>query len=343
MLSARLRSALLRRARIAPFLLPAVAIGLSLPLVGAWQHADSGADAIDDPGTLAWLLDLAAHWQFLYALLWLGLCLLCALRGRRWLLLTPFALMPLWTASPALPRAAPGDAPSLRVAVANVNLANRDSKPFVAWLRAQPADVVAILELTPAYAEALEATLGEDYPHRAFAPDASPFGIGLLSRRPLRSIERRDSADGIPQLRAILDDEAGEIRIVAVHPMPPVEAHWHGERDRLLRALADEAAETAMPTIVLGDLNATPWSSALFLAGQRGLFRASGFAPTWPKRYAGIAIDHALATAHWRRGERARGPDIGSDHLPLRVVLHRRPAADIGGGQTVRSPNQRGP
>ncbi len=301
-----------RIAAIARWLLWPCASGLALPLLNRLQPAS--------PGTLGWLLDLAAHWQWWYAAVWFALCLLCALDSRRWLLLAPLAALPLFTASRMLPAFA-GEGPSLAVVAANVNLANRDPAPLAAWLRAQPADVVMLTELTPAYADALANALADVYPHRAFAPDASAFGIGLLSRRPLARIERRDSVDGIPSLGADIALDGTVVRVVAVHPMPPMAPHWHEERDRLLRMLAGGAAAT--PMVVAGDLNATPWSTALAGAARGGLFRATGSAPTWPGRHIGIPIDHVLASAHWRRGETARGPDIGSDHLPVKATLRR--------------------
>lgn len=299
-------------AAIARWLLWPCAFALLLPLLNRLQPAS--------PGTLGWLLDLAAHWQWWYAALWLALCLCCALRGRRWLLLAPLAALPLFTAARMLP-ASSGEGPSLVVVAANVNLANRDPAPLAAWLRAQPADVVMLTELTPAYADGIAKALVDVYPHRAFAPDASAFGIGLLSRHPLARIERRDSVDGIPSLGADIALDGAAVRVVAVHPMPPMAPHWHEERDRLLRMLADGAAAT--PMVIAGDLNATPWSTALTGAARGGLFRATGSAPTWPGRHIGIPIDHVLASAHWRRGEIARGPDIGSDHVPIRATLQR--------------------
>lgn len=288
------------------------AFALMLPLLNRLQPAS--------PGTLGWLLDLAAHWQWWYAAAWLALCLFCAMRDRRYLLLAPFAALPLFTASRMLP-ASDGEGSSLVIVAANVNLANRDPAPLAAWLRAQPADVVMLTELTPAYADALARSLVDVYPHRAFAPDDSAFGIGLLSRHPLTRIERRDSVDRIPSLGADIALDGAVVRIVAVHPMPPMAPHWHEERDRLLRMLADGSAST--PMVVAGDLNATPWSTALAGAARGGLFRTTGSAPTWPGRHIGIPIDHVLASAHWRRGETARGPAIGSDHLPIRATLQR--------------------
>lgn len=292
-------------------------VGLLLPLLN--RLLPPSAD------TFAWLIDLAAHWQLFYAPLWLALCLLCALRARRWLLLAPFALLPLWSASARLPESneSDGGAAALVVVAANVHVGNRDPAPLVAWLRAQPADVVVISELSAPYAEALSRALGNDYPYRELHPRESPFGVGILSRRPLRNAALIDDADGVQTLLADIDIAGRPARIVAAHPMPPLAPHWHSKRDRLL-TVASETADT--PLIVAGDLNATPWSSALIGLERHALLRTAGLAPTWPRpgRGAiGIPIDHVLASRHWRRGPVSRGPDIGSDHFPVRVALRR--------------------
>lgn len=211
------------------------AFGLLLPLLGRLWSSSSN--------TAVWLLDLAAHWQLLYALGWLALCVICAARTWRWLLLVPLALLPLFSTSMPLQRVDDGK-PALIVAAANVNVGNRDPARLVAWLRAQPADVVMLSELTPAYAAALVRQLGDEYPHREFAPDDSPFGIGLLSRSPLTAVELHTSTDGIPFLTAMIKSGNVPIRVVAVHPMPPMAPHWHGERDTLLRMLAQQAGRT---------------------------------------------------------------------------------------------------
>lgn len=271
--------------------------------------------------TVAWLIDLAAHWQLFYAPLWLALCLLCALRARRWLLLAPFALLPLWSASARLPES-DGGAAALVVVAANVHVGNRDPAPLVAWLRAQPADVVVISELSAPYAAALSHALGNDYPYRELHPRESPFGIGILSRRPLRNAALIDDADGVQALLADVDLAGRPARIVAAHPMPPLAPEWHAKRDAMLIAIARQTGP--LPSIVAGDLNATPWSTALIGLERHALLRTTGFAPTWPsagRGAIGIPIDHVLASRHWRRGPVSRGPDIGSDHVPVRVAL----------------------
>ena len=270
-------------------------------------------------GVVGWMIDLAAHWQWAYAALWIGLCLLCARHRRHWLATLPLALLPQWTASPALPSARDDALPTLVIASANVQAGNPDPAPLATWLRARPADVVVLVELAPAYADGLQRALADRYPHHAFFAQDSPFGIGLLSRRPLRDVVRTDSADGIPSVAATIDTAQGPVRVVAVHPMPPLAPHWQQARDDLLRTLAREAR--LRPTAIAGDLNATPWSRALADAAGLGLRRATGLGPTWPSAHVGIPIDHVLAGPGWRRGETARGPDIGSDHRPIHAAL----------------------
>lgn len=271
--------------------------------------------------TLTWLLDLAAHWQSLYALFWFVLCLFCAIHSRRWLMMAPLALLPLFTASGSLPSADDGK-PAIMIAAANVHVGNRDPAPLVAWLRAHPADVVVLSELSEPYLEALSHALASDYRYRELHPKDSPFGIGIVSRLPLLGASVIEDADGIQTLAADVGIGTQTVRIVAAHPMPPHAREWHDRRDALLRSLA---RDSDTPLILAGDLNATPWSTALTGAARSGLLRTTSLAPTWPHRgrgVFGIPIDHVLASRHWRRGAASRGPDIGSDHFPVRVALH---------------------
>jgi endonuclease/exonuclease/phosphatase (EEP) superfamily protein YafD len=271
---------------------------------------------------MAWAIDLAAHWQWLYGALWLVLSLIAAASAPQWLLLLPFSLLPLATASTALPKHAEGY-PVLVVVAANVHVGNRDPAPLVAWLKQQPADVVMLSELSGPYAEGLSLALGGDFRHRELHPKNSPFGIGIVSRLPLRDVVLIDHPDGVWTLTAEVIVGHRSIRIVAAHPMPPLAPEWHHKRDEMLSTIAEQAGDT--PLIVAGDLNATPWSTALFGADRDGLRRATGLAPTWPRSgrsVVGIPIDHILASAHWRRGASSRGPDIGSDHYPVRATLH---------------------
>lgn len=303
--------ALLRLARIAPWLLPILAIAMLTPWFARLMPTTGSV--------LGWGLDLAAHWQILYATAWLALCALAACADRRWLICAPIALLPLWSASDALPATSDAQKPTLTIAAANILASNEDPARLIAWLKTAPTDIVILTELTHGHAAAIERELGALYPYRAFEPEDSPIGIGLMARRPLDDIALKRSVDGIPSLSARIEVDGRAVRVVAAHPMPPMAPHWHEERDRLLVALAEGAG--GAPLIVAGDLNATPWSTALSGAADHGLRRATGLRPTWSNAFLGIPIDHVLASAHWRRGASERGPEIGSDHRPVRATL----------------------
>jgi endonuclease/exonuclease/phosphatase (EEP) superfamily protein YafD len=289
-------------------------IGLLLPLLNGPL---SGAR-----GTLPWLLDLASHWQWLFLAGLLLTALLGAWRDRRWLLLLLATPLPWLSAAPILP-AGDGGA-ELRVASANVHLSATEIAPLSQWLEQTRPDVLVLLEVSPQYATALRQLPG--YPHRLIHADDSPFGIALLSRLPLRQPRVNADDQGIAHLRAQLRFAGCDLAMTAFHPMPPLSADYQTRRDRRLHELLRSAGE--QPALLAGDLNATPWSSAFVGLDELGWRRASGLAPTWPSLGAGlmgIPIDHVLATRHWRLLGHERGPDIGSDHLPVlaRLSLER--------------------
>lgn len=309
-MSPRWRRFLAVRARVLALL--AIA-GLLSPLF-SHSLADTG-------GAASWLVDLGAHWQWLFLALLVISSLLLAILDRRWAIVVLAAPLPWLSASPAAP-SGERTADALVLASANIQYRNPDPRALVEWLRKENVDVAAVLEVTFAHVRELEAMA--DYPHRRIVPDDGPFGIAVLSRHPLAEVKVIEGAAGIPRIETVVQLLRGRVRLTALHPMPPLTAEDHFARNRLLRALADAAAASSEPAILAGDLNATPWSSAFAGLADRGLRRASGLAPTWPASAAGlmgIPIDHVLVTRQWRVVASGRGPDLGSDHFPVLVTL----------------------
>jgi DNA-binding CsgD family transcriptional regulator len=119
------------------------------------------------------------------------------------------------------------------------------------------------------------------------------------------------------------------IAVLGVHTLPPVGADYAARRDAALAATAvwaraQRAAGRA--PVVLGDLNATPFSAPLRrLLADAGLVdsqRGFGLQGSWPVGLPlRISIDHCLHDPTLATVTRALGPDLGSDHLPLRVDL----------------------
>ncbi len=91
--------------------------------------------------------------------------------------------------------------------------------------------------------------------------------------------------------------------------------------------LAELVTATTNDIIVIGDLNATPWSSALDPLFDAGLVDTRlGYAATWPTGMwpLRIPIDLCLVSANFGNASFHVGPDVGSDHLPVFVALSAR-------------------
>lgn len=288
-------------------------LGLLLPLL---SHLLAGV-----AGTLAWLIDLASHWQWLFLLGLVVFAGLACCRDKRWAVLLLALPLPWLTASAPAPTGEP-QAQVLAVASANVHLHSRNIEALAAWLAQEKPDVLVLLEVSPAYAQGLR-TL-RDYPFQHIVAEDSPFGIAVLSRHPLQQIEVIEDAQGIAYIEALLQWHGQSVGIIALHPMPPLAPQYHSVRNAKLAALAKHATASGIPTVLAGDLNATPWSSAFSGLAQLGLRRASGLAATWPavlQGVLGLPIDHVLVTQHWAVAARKVGPQLGSDHLPVLVHL----------------------
>lgn len=276
---------------------------------------------------LGWPFELFAHFRAQYAAAALILVpfLLRARRPRCAALAAVLALFHLW---PAIRSALADDpvadcgGPVLTVVTANVHYRNDDPRRFIEWLRAHPADLVVVQEVTAAWARELASVPG--YPHKALFAREDPYGIGILSRWPLASTERVDFAgDGLPSLVARLEVGGEDVVFVGLHTHWPVLPRLARARDESLRQVVQRIRAEPGPTIVLGDLNLTPYSPVfrrlLDGSGLRDVMDGRRWRPTWLAGFWPLAlrIDHVLVPAGVCVQQADVGPSIGSDHRPV--------------------------
>ena len=325
-------SPVVRYARAACVAVAAASLG---GLVSPWLSRS----LIGRGDALAWAVDLAAHWQWLFTvLLAAGVVAAVALGGRRSATLLLALPLPWLSAAPPLEpaanRAEAGE--SLAVASANVYYWNRDPAPLRAWLDEIRPDILVIVEINHRFARALEGAGWQDYPHRYLAPRSDAFGLAVLSRHPLETASVWRDRQGVGVLLARVAWRGRGISLAGFHPMTPQSVGDHLERNRVLDCLTPASPGRPGRTIVdgaivAGDFNATPWSVAFAGPTGRGWRRATGLSPTWPEAWhglMGIPIDHVLANDAWRLVTAERGPDIGSDHLPVVARLRLAPETD---------------
>lgn len=295
-------------------------LGLLLPWIS------TGLDRLD-LGALPWLADLGAHWQGPIAIVF-GVCvLLHGLVGRRSrLVLAPALLLPWLSASPRLAQA-DAPAPTITIATINLHVSATETTGLRQFLDEAQPDLVVLMELNPTLAAQLPAFT--DYPEQHLVPEDSPFGIGVISRLALQDVATVTDPDGLAEIDLQLRVGDRTVAATVLHPMPPMASVWHDARRAKLAAAVTRQSLHAGPKLIIGDLNASPWSSALrTLPGDYR--RATTLEPTWPSwgfGVFGIPIDLVLGSPEWRVKETRVDASFGSDHAPVTVTLTLPPVA----------------
>jgi len=271
------------------------------------------------------LLDLSAHWLWLY--LTVALYLLARTDGLTRKVAVVTALLAAgrlageYTTPYPLERVENNE-PVLRVMQANVYLTNPDTKPFVDWVKKRQPDVIVVQEVPHAWKPVLESL--SDYPHHRVLPSSDSFGIAVLSKHPFESVTRPEAISDTPSLDARIKWQGQVVRLIAVHPIPPLTPHLSARRDARLAKLSKMVGGDTQPALLVGDFNATPWSTGGAAVKKAGLTFASPLTPTWPSILGPLALlplDHVAVNKRWFVIKNERGPDIGSDHFPIDVTL----------------------
>ena len=271
--------------------------------------------------------------------LWLGLAFGVGL----WALLYGGLFLPRRLRFPAT-----ADGPTLTVMTYNVLTFNQHPAGVVAAIRLGDADVVALQELSPPMAGAIETELADAYPYQMLDPQAGYDGMGLISRYPLTPVDETVPALllGTPQL-ATLDFEGTRVTVLHFHAHPPTYVSVPGEGISVseweARVLVDYLARHSGPLLLPTDLNATDQGTAYRLITRTldDAWRQAGWGPghTYPGasqsgdgsrlRVLGVLvpnwlarIDYVFVSEHWQTVTAHIGPWDGvSDHRPLVVTV----------------------
>jgi endonuclease/exonuclease/phosphatase (EEP) superfamily protein YafD len=304
-------------------------------LVGA---AIAGAAATSIAGKLAplgWPFELFAHfrWQLFVA----GVVLLpvALILRRPWMIVAALVTVSLqwapWRAADGSvtvgqPAACEGKT-EISVATVNVWFRNGEHDRALEWLKANPADVVLVQEVTADWVAVLAKTK-QQYPQQKFLPREDPYGIALLSRWPLDQVVAVDfAADGLPSVVARVNVQGRQVLIVGLHTHWPLLRDLQRSRDSVLLQAAAMSRLSSTPTVLLGDLNLTPYAPAfrrlLDRSGLKDAFASRAWRPTWQAGFWPLALplDHVLVPQDSCVVSAQIGADIGSDHRPVLVRL----------------------
>ena len=216
------------------------------------------------------------------------------------------------------------DAPRLRVVVANLYVLNPDPQQAGRVLRALRPDVLVVPELdADGLAGLQQAGLMQDLPHTITQRESRDETVGLFSRLPLSETSTR-AVGGRALPRASVDVGGVAVRLLAVHPLPPISV-FEGLWRAALADLLGEARDLDGPAVIAGDFNAdrdhAPFRRLLTDGRLRDAHdeRGRGLARTFPASAPFLHLDHVLV--HDGADARMLVRDVrefaipGSDHL----------------------------
>jgi len=290
----------------------------------------SAATALGFLGRFWWFFDLFSHFrvQYLLGLLVLSALLWVARRRAIAMGFLGFAGVNLLTVLPLYlpPSSNPHNAWPLRVMLLNVNTERGDPARVMNEMSAVDPDLVILEEIDKNWTDKLAATTSA-YPYSVTRPRNDNFGIALYSKHPIvkSALVLNDEAR-IPSIVATVDTPSGYLQVIATHPLPPVGAEQSRLRNHQLAQLPTHI-KPDIPTILIGDLNTTPWNyyfrRLLAESGLRDSAQGFGVQPTWPDLIwpLRLPIDHCLHSSDVIIQDRWIGAPVGSDHYPLLVDL----------------------
>lgn len=278
-------------------------------------------------------LDVLCHFTPIYLAIGLAAIPLGVFLGRvgAWLVSLPGVLAVLASVTLMIPEfvAAKGPEPAphaqtLTIIQFNAWGGNRKAQAAVDWLVAQHADII-VVEEGAAIADLLMSQGG----YTRTCGDCA--AIIYSKTRPISANNPKPRQSWKPPISvATFRNSDGEFTVVGVHRPWPTRFAKERSHRLLLQQTVQKYPRDRM--IVVGDFNSTPWSYARRREDiNLGLIRRTRAIFTWPAErvshnhmpltFPVLPIDHVYAGPGWATVQVRRGPLLGSDHLPVVVVL----------------------
>jgi endonuclease/exonuclease/phosphatase (EEP) superfamily protein YafD len=281
-------------------------------------------------GRYWWLLDLASHFRVQYlVVLAVVATILSVVRAYR--MAAVYAVVAVANLAFVLPMYIGGTEPRthqgqpLRAMMINVHTSNRDHAAVIDSIKTHDPDFVIVEEVNQRWLGAL-AALGQQFPYGVEHPRDDNFGIALLSKHPVVDARIIDVGHiGLPSILALFEVRGASFFILGTHTLPPVSFEYSKWRNEHLGAIPEVVAALDAPTLLLGDLNVSPWSfhfrRLLRDSGLRDGSKGHGVQPTWPTGMfpLRIPIDHCLHSSGIDIVDMSVGGPVGSDHFPVVV------------------------
>ncbi|MEZ6118460.1 MAG: endonuclease/exonuclease/phosphatase family protein [Pirellulaceae bacterium] len=276
-----------------------------------------------------------SHWLFYvdqprlhYAVVGATACVAC-FRIRSWIIAAVGCLCVLLNLALVLPtmavalQPASNHAADWNVLHANIDQTGQLDVKLLQQIKETKPDVILLQEVTAEFLTNENEWGDLQYERIASEPRDNTRGVAAWVRNELSSritATVRDIADtDRPMVQLTVDKQ---LRMLHFHAKRPVDAETYQTQLAEFAALSAWLGESDLPTVVLGDFNATPWSEQIRRIGLQNRFRAFGL-PTWPSQAygAGLPIDFVLASSKAKVVRVNTIPTDASDHQAVLVTI----------------------
>lgn len=283
-------------------------------------------------GGLWWVFDLAANYRphvggvlLIFGLLALRRDRDAGIAGLLGGLIGLASVVPFFFGSHLAPDP---DSETIEILSFNVGVSNPNRSEVAAYLAEEDPDVVFLFESSFEWEQELRRW---ELPlvMVTVVPRGRVAGITVLARSGLMP-SAFDPGIAREATGVAVTIDGTRVELLGVHPPSPTTAWRADRRDRILGASAEWVADRTDPVVLVGDLNATPWSAAYrslrWTSGLVDSLAGAGYQPSWPSGWGllSIPIDHVLHTSDLGTTDRRTGPAVGSAHRPVIVDVGLR-------------------
>lgn len=279
-----------------------------------------------------WLIDIFSNFKMQYLLLSILLLLISILLLKKKILaLILITISILWNGYYIAPYYLTSNNTATKsdsnFKISSINLLSSNSKIDLVknYIRNEDPDILILMEFTPEWKNELVPITG-NYKYKKLFPSTDNFGIAMLSKFEMESSIDYFELNDKPSIIGNLTIENQEYTIVATHPIPPISQRTFENRNKQLSNIISKRSIFSDNLIVVGDFNTSSFSnhfSTLIQGDLKDSRIGFGLLTTWPADYKifQTTLDHCLVSKNLNVLERSKGENIGSDHLPIIIVI----------------------
>ncbi len=201
----------------------------------------------------------------------------------------------------------------VKIAVFNKLYSNNNYSAIEHIIQDINPDILGIVEIKEVDKDNLQ--ILKDYPYRFSKANRDDATVSYYSKFPTKLIDDK-------KLRSTLILEVSisnaKYSILLTHPKPMISPSWFEDRDQELAEIAQIILTNQHPTILLGDLNTTPWSNSYQLLSKlekvKNTSKGKGIQFTTTKGLVNAHIDHIFVPTSSRVNNFNVVEVAGSDH-----------------------------